>query len=79
MNVTGCSILDCEGTALLWKDVTNSRLSGCLIRNDIAGKKPVLSVRVTGGKGNVIAGNTFANGAEIPRESGVSEGNQTGE
>ncbi len=30
-NVTGCTILDCDNTGLLLKDVTNCRVSNCLI------------------------------------------------
>jgi len=32
-NVTGCTVLDCDGAGLLLKDVTDSRVSGCLIRH----------------------------------------------
>jgi hypothetical protein len=32
-NVTGCTVLDCEGAGLLLKNVADSRVSGCLIRH----------------------------------------------
>jgi hypothetical protein len=34
MNVTGCTILDCDTAGLLLKNVTDGRVSDCLIRND---------------------------------------------
>jgi len=74
-NVTNCSILDCEGTSLSLKDVTNSRVSDCLIRYDLLGANGVKSIVVEGGSGNVFANNVFANGAAIPKGAGVSSGN----
>lgn len=35
-NVTGCTILDCDGAGVLLDNVTLSRLSGCLIDNSLA-------------------------------------------
>jgi hypothetical protein len=37
VNVTGCTILDCDNAGVLLKEVSHSRLSDCLIRNDQAG------------------------------------------
>ena len=74
-NVTNCSILDCEGTSLSLKDVTNSRVSDCLIRYDLLGANGVKSIVVEGGSGNVFANNVFANGAAIPKGAGVNSGN----
>jgi nitrous oxidase accessory protein NosD len=55
MHVTGCTILDCEGSALLVKDTTNSRIAGNLIRNDREDRKPDAPlVQVSGGSGNKI-------------------------
>lgn len=57
-NVVGCTILDCEGVGLKLKDVTDSRVSDCLIRNDIAGAKGK-AFEEEGGKGNQFADNVF--------------------
>jgi hypothetical protein len=55
MHLTGCTILDCEGLALLVKDTTNSRITGNLIRNDRKDRAAdVPLVKVTGGSGNTI-------------------------
>jgi hypothetical protein len=76
LNVVGCTILDCECDGMRLKDVSNSRVSDCLIRYDlpVAGKPPRAFV-VEGGKGNLFANNLFGEGVVIPGESGTSTGN----
>jgi copper-binding protein NosD len=74
-NVVGCTILDCDGIGLRLKDVTNSRVSDCLIRNDLASGRAAKPLVVEGGSGNLFADNVVPGGAEIPRESGTSQGN----
>jgi len=64
-NVTGCTILDCDGVGLLLKNVTDSRVSGCLIRNDLPDAKGWVPLRVTGGRGNQIADNLLDRPAEV--------------
>jgi hypothetical protein len=55
MHVSGCTILDCDGSALLVKDTTNSRIADNLIRNDREGRSlDVPLVKVVGGIGNTI-------------------------
>jgi nitrous oxidase accessory protein NosD len=65
MNITGCTILDCEPVGLLLKDVADSRVSGCLIRDDRPGVPRAISLKVVGGKGNMIVDNLLSD----PRES----------
>ena len=74
-NVAGCTVLDCDGVALRLKDVSDSRVSDCLIRNDLGGAKNVKACVVEGGRGNLFSANVFAGGADIPRGSGTSQGN----
>jgi parallel beta-helix repeat protein len=53
INVTGCSILDCDNAGLLLKNVTNSRVSNCLVDHD----EPTsdwTAIRQIGGKDNVV-------------------------
>lgn len=75
MNVTGCSILDCETTGLLCKDLTASRVSDCLIRQDAKEASTHAPLKVVGGRGNLFASNVFSRAVEIPRGAGISEGN----
>ena len=65
MNVGNCTVLDCQTTGVLLENVTDSRLAGCLIRNDTDDAKDWLSLRATGGGGNAIAGNVLAGPAHI--------------
>ena len=51
-NLNSLTILDCDGVGLLLKDVTRSRVAGCLIRDDRPGAKS-LALRAEGGKSPV--------------------------
>lgn len=53
MNITNCTILDCENVGLLLKNVSSSRVSGCLIANENS-DLPFTPLLVAGGKGNII-------------------------
>ena len=55
-NVTGCSILDCDKAGVLARNLTNSRISDCIIRDDRKEQK-TQSIVVEGGKGNQIIDN----------------------
>ena len=55
-NVTNCTILDCDNCGLLMKDVSDSRVSDCLIRDDRPDASSV-SLKVVGGAGNIIVDN----------------------
>jgi parallel beta-helix repeat protein len=57
VNVTGCSILDCDNAGILLKGVSNSRVSDCLIRNDRSPASPWTAVKVEGGAANTILNN----------------------
>ncbi|MGC1272726.1 MAG: right-handed parallel beta-helix repeat-containing protein, partial [Planctomycetaceae bacterium] len=56
-NITGCTILDCDGVGLWLKDVSDSRVSDCLIRDDRPDRKDAVSLRWSNGTGNLIADN----------------------
>jgi hypothetical protein len=50
-------------------------VSDCLIRNDLKGPKRSRAFLVEGGRGNLFADNVFGGGAEIPRGTGIGQGN----
>lgn len=52
-NITGSTILDCDNVGLLLKDVTDSRVTDCLIRDDRPDSNSV-PLKVIGGSGNTI-------------------------
>ena len=66
-NVTGCSVLDCEGVGLLLKDPRLCRVSDCLIQSD---NKEAVSLRVVGGSGNLFADNLLGGVVQVPKEAG---------
>lgn len=61
MNITGCTILDYTLEGLLLKNVSNSRVSDCLIQSDIPGNEKSYSIKVIDGKKNQIVDNIFGN------------------
>jgi hypothetical protein len=74
MNVTGCTILDCDGAGLELRAVTDSIVSDCLIRDDREGKAGGTSLRVTG-LGNGIVDNRLGGKVEISPGSAQEYGN----
>src|SRR5581483_2531739 len=76
-NVGNLTILDCDGVGLLLKDVTNSRVSGCLIRDDRPGAES-FSLRARGGRGNMITDNYLARPADTANGLGLVERNYDG-
>lgn len=77
-NITNCTILDCDGVGLLLKNVSNSRLSGCLIRDDREASKNAVSLQWQGGRGNQIVGNLLGGKVEIGEGVGRVAGNYDG-
>lgn len=59
MNLTNCSILDYSTTGLLLKNVSDSRVSDCLIRTDVPGSETAQALQTIGGKDNQIIDNLF--------------------
>lgn len=76
-NVTNCSILDSPGVGLLMKDVTNSRVSDCLIHSKLPQDKNVTSLRVMGGSGNLIVDNLLGDVVNVDEKSAKLQGNTT--
>ena len=74
LNVTNCTILDCDNVGLLLKDVTNSRVSDCLIRDDREKAKST-SLVVTGGRGNMIVHNLLGTAPRIDENAAHVAGN----
>ena len=73
-NVTGCTILDCDNVGLLAKNLQDSRISDCLIRDDRPNAKSK-SLQATGVAGNMIVGNSLATPPQIPDNIGLLKDN----
>jgi hypothetical protein len=78
LHISGCTILDCDNVGLAMKDVRDSKLTDCVIRDDRPGRKEAASLVVTGGSGNLIVSNWLINGADIATGSAQVVGNFTG-
>ncbi len=76
-NVGNLTILDSDGVGLLMKDVTNSRVAGCLIRDDRPDTKS-LSLQAAGGRGNMIVDNYLGRPHDIAKDIGLVERNYEG-
>jgi len=74
MNITNCTILDCDNVGLSLKDVTNSRVSDCLIRDDRADAKSA-SLVLTGSQGNMIVNNLLGTAPQIAAGAAHVAGN----
>ncbi|MCX7825851.1 MAG: right-handed parallel beta-helix repeat-containing protein, partial [Verrucomicrobiae bacterium] len=77
-NIANCTILDSDNIGLLLKDVTNSKVAGCVIRDDRPDAKSGPSLKVEGGQGNWIVQNLLANGHETDAGAARVEGNADG-
>jgi len=75
VNVTGCTILDCAGGGLLLKNVTGSRVSDCLIRNDLPDNTEWLPVEIVGGQGNMVVDNLLDGRFEADPRTTYARGN----
>jgi parallel beta-helix repeat protein len=76
-NVTGCTVLDCEMIGILLNNVTDSRVSDCLVRNDLAPQQPYGALIEKGSKGNMIVDNRLVGTVVINRDNNHFEGNFT--
>ncbi|MFZ5833749.1 MAG: serine hydrolase [Planctomycetota bacterium] len=75
MNVTGCTVLDCEPVGLLLKDVRLSRVSDCLVRDDRKDAARAPALQVIGGDGNQIVDNLLSSPLELPQGAGTAKDN----
>lgn len=61
MNITNCSIRECEHGGILLKNVRQSRISDCLITEAVGD----FAIRVTGGQQNQVTDNLVSGAVEI--------------
>ncbi|MCP5559517.1 MAG: right-handed parallel beta-helix repeat-containing protein [Verrucomicrobiaceae bacterium] len=64
INVSGCTIVDCDGPGLLLKNVRDSLITGCLIRDRRPDRQPAPSIRNEGGSDIEFSGNKLSHGTE---------------
>lgn len=71
LNITNCTILDCDNCGLLLRDVSDSRVSDCLIRNDRP-NQTAKSLVIEGGKNRLLADNLLEPPADGSEEEGAT-------
>jgi hypothetical protein len=76
-NVGNLTILDCDGVGLLLKGLTNSRVAGCVIRDDRPNASSI-SLRTEGGRANMIVDNYLGRPSDILKGIGLVERNYDG-
>lgn len=64
INVSGCTIVDSDGPGLLLKNVRDSLITGCLIRDRRPDRQAAPSIRNEGGNGIEFSGNKLSHGVE---------------
>jgi parallel beta-helix repeat protein len=75
INVSGCTLLDNEGTGILLQNSENCFVTGCLIRSKGVGKGKAVAIRATGGRGNRVSGNFLDGQVEITGGGAEAKGN----
>ncbi len=60
MNVTGCTILDCDNIALLLRNCEHCRVSNCVVRDTRTGVTNPVAIAFTGGSENQLGQNLIA-------------------
>lgn len=75
INLSGATILDCDGTGLRLTDTSLSRVSGCLIRDDRAAPNAAPALQVTGGRDNRVTDNVLDRPAELGAGTGAHRDN----
>lgn len=64
LNFSGNTILDSDGPGLLLKNVRDSLITGCLIRDRRPDRQQAPSIRIEGGGDNELANNKVSHGTE---------------
>ena len=65
-NLTGSTVLDCDGIGVLLRNCRHTRVSDCLVRHDGEKKADAVSLKVIGGEGNLLADNLLSHPAVTP-------------
>lgn len=75
VNLSGSSILDCDKAGIMLEQTSLSRISDCLIRNDLTEAGSWVPLKVAGGRGNMIVDNLFDAAPEIDEASATAKDN----
>ncbi len=70
VNVTGCSIVDCDNAAITMANCSLCRVSDCILHDERPATEQPVALRVTGGKDNLVVGNLV--GGKIDASASVA-------
>lgn len=74
MNITGCTLVNYGECGILLENVSESRVSDCLIRNEESDAEST-PLKVTGGRDNMFVNNLLDSAPRVDDTSGVVRGN----
>lgn len=78
LNVANCTVLDSDGVGVSFVGTTNSRVTGCVIRDDRPRRESDPSLAVTGGHHNWVTQNWLRHGLRVAPGTATAEGNREG-
>jgi hypothetical protein len=77
VNVTACSVVDCDNAGILLNDCTMCRVSDCVLADERPATEPPVSLRLTGGKNNMLVNNLVTGRIEAAPDTAVVRDNLT--
>ena len=69
INLSGCTILDCDGCGILMEDVQDTIVSGCIVRDTRGESTQTIALVVRKGKNNFITNNVLTGRLQIAPDS----------
>jgi parallel beta-helix repeat protein len=79
VNVTGCSVVECDNSGIVLSDCTMCRVSDCLVQDDRPSTEDPVALRLTGGKNNMVVNNLVGGRIEVVADAAVVRDNVTAE
>lgn len=79
VNVTGCTVANCDNAGIVLQGCEMCRVSDCIVEDERASSESPVAIRVTEGKNNMVVNNLVAGPIESGSESAVVRDNVTAE
>jgi parallel beta-helix repeat protein len=79
VNITGCSVVDCDNAGIVLKDCDTCRVSDCIVHDERPTTEQPVALRLIGGGNNMVVGNLVGGQIEAAGEAGVVRDNMIAE
>ena len=79
VNVTGCTVTNCDTAGIVLQDCMMCRVSDCIVEDDRVGSESPIALLVVGGKNNMVVNNLVAGAIESGPDTTVVRDNVTAE